>query len=129
MNKKNSKSKLCSRNLIIKMSIWVVPLVRYSRRFSKWTREELQHMDRSTKKLMVRHKYLPPKRWHRYVKEINEEKGLTSIEGSVDASIRGLKDCIIKHERRRITATRNSTCNVKIKRITITRKQKWEEKH
>ena len=50
-----------------------------------------------------------------------------SIENSVDASI-GLEDYIEKHEGGLITATGNDTDNTMYKRMTITRKQKWEEK-
>ena len=38
-----------------------------------------------------------------------------------------LEDCIEKHEGGLITATRNDTDSMKTNRITITRKQKWEE--
>ena len=55
-------------------------------------------------------------------------KGLTSIEDSVDASIQRLEDYIEKHEGGLITAIRNDTDNTKTNRMTITRKQKWEEK-
>ena len=54
-------------------------------------------------------------------------RGLTSIEDSVDASIQ-LEDHIEKHEEVLITAIRNDTDNTKTNRMTITRKQKWEEK-
>ena len=43
-----------------------------------------------------------------------------------DTPIR-LKDYIEKHEGGLITATRNDTDNMKTNRMTITRKQKWEE--
>ena len=55
-------------------------------------------------------------------------RGLASIEDSVDASILRLEDYIEKLEGGLITATRNDTDNTKTKRLTITRKQKWEEK-
>ena len=55
-----------------------------------------------------------------YVTRKKRERGLASIEDSVDASIQRLEDYIEKHERGLITDIRN--------RMTITRKQKWEEK-
>ena len=55
-------------------------------------------------------------------------RGLTSIQDSVDASIKRLEDYIKKRRRRLITYTRNNTENTRINRTTITRKQKWEEK-
>ena len=36
------ETKLSSRNLIKRINIWAVPLVRYSGPFLKWTREELK---------------------------------------------------------------------------------------
>ena len=55
-------------------------------------------------------------------------RGLTSREDSVDALTQRLKDYMKTSQERLITVTRNSTCNLKINRITITWKQKWEEK-
>ena len=55
-------------------------------------------------------------------------RGLTSIEDSVDTSIQQLKDYTEKHEGELITAIRNDTDNMMDNRMTITRKQKWEEK-
>ena len=54
-------------------------------------------------------------------------KGSASIEDSVDASIR-LEDYIEKHEGGSIIAIKKDTDNTVTNRITITRKQKWEEK-
>ncbi len=53
---------------------------------------------------------------------------LPSIEDSVDAPIQRIEDYIEKHEEGLITATRNNTDNTKTNRMTITRKQKLEEK-
>ena len=53
---------------------------------------------------------------------------VASIEDSVDASIR-LEDYIKKkHKGGLITVIRNDTDNTMDNRMTITRKQKWEEK-
>ena len=40
---------------------WVVPLVKYSGPFLKWTREELKQMDQRTRKLMTMNKALHPR--------------------------------------------------------------------
>ena len=55
-------------------------------------------------------------------------RGLASIEDSVDVAIQRLEDYTEKHEGGVITATRNDTDNSMANRMTITRKQKWEEK-
>ncbi len=56
------------------------------------------------------------------------ERGLASIEESVDASIQRLEDYIEKRGGKLIAATRNNTSDTKTNGTTITRKQKWEEK-
>ena len=54
--------------------------------------------------------------------------GLASIEDSVDTSIQCLEDNIQKRGGILITAPRNNTNDTKTSGMTITRKQKWEEK-
>ena len=121
---------LNNRNLIKGINTWAVPLVGYSGRFLKWTRDELKQMDQITRKLMTMHKAIHPrdKVDRLYVSRKDGGRGLTSIEDSVDASIQRLKDYIQKHDGGLITATRNETKNTMNNRMTITRKQKWEGK-
>ena len=63
-----------------------------------------------------------------YVSRKEWGRRLSSIEDSVDASIQRLEDYREKHEGGLITAIRNYTDNTADNRMTITRKQKWEEK-
>ena len=58
---RRTRKLLSSRNLIKGINTWAVPLVRYSRPFLKWTREELKKMDQRTRKLMIMHKVLHPR--------------------------------------------------------------------
>ena len=124
------KTKLSSRNLIKGINTWAVSLVRYSRPFLKWTREELKQMGQRKRKLMTMHKALHPKDDVKrlYVSWKEGGRGLTSIEDSVHASIQRLEDYIEKHEGGLITAIRNDTDNTIDDRMIITRKQKWGEK-
>ena len=121
------ETKLSSRNPIKGINTWAVPLIGYSGPFLKWTREELKQMDQRTRRLMTMHKALHPRddidRF--YVLRKEGERGLTSIEDTVDASIQRL---IEKHERGLITTIRNDTDNHINERVTTTRKQKWEGK-
>ena len=118
------ETNLSSKNLIKGINIWVVPQVRYSGPFLKWTRDELKQMDQSTRKIMTMHKALHPRddvdRQHVSRKE--GRRGLARIEDSVDASIQRLEDYIEKHERGLITAIRNDTDNMIDNRMTTTRK-------
>ena len=63
-----------------------------------------------------------------YASRKEEGRGLTSIEDSVDASIKRLEDYIEKHERGLITTIRVDTDNTIDDRMKTTKKQKWEEK-
>ena len=63
-----------------------------------------------------------------YVSRKEGRRGLTSIEDSVEALIQRLEDYIEEHEGGLISATRNDIDNMMTKRMTIMRKQKWEEK-
>ena len=62
-----------------------------------------------------------------YVSGKEGEMGHASIEDNVDSLIRRLEDFIKKHGGL-ITAIRNDSDNIMANRMTITRKQKWEEK-
>ena len=86
-------------------------------------------MDQRTRKLMTMHKALHPRDEvdRLYVSRKEGGRGLASIEDTVDASIQRLEDYIEIHERGRITAIGNDTDNTIDDRMTITRKQKWEE--
>ena len=60
--------------------------------------------------------------------ERREEEDSISIENTDNSSIQRLEDYIEKHEGGLITAIRNDSDNTMNNRMTITRKQKWEEK-
>ena len=124
------ETKLSSRNLIKGINTWAVLLVRYLGTFLKWTRDELRQMDQRTRKLMTMYKALHPRNKvdRLYVQRKEGGGGFASFEDSVDASIQRLEDYIEKHERRLITTISNNTDNTIDNRMTITRKQKWEEK-
>ena len=63
-----------------------------------------------------------------YVSIKKEGRELISIKDNVDASIQQLEDYIEKHWEGLVTATRNHTDNTKTNGMTITSKEKWEEK-
>ena len=63
-----------------------------------------------------------------YVSRKEGGRGLASTEDSVNTSIQRLKDNREKHKGGLITAIRNDTDYTMANRMTITRKQKWEEK-
>ena len=81
-------------------------------------------MNQRRRKLMTMHKAL---RWQTICIK-KRGRVLGSIEGSVEALIQWLEDYTGKPERGLITSIRNNTDNTIDNRMTITRKQKWEEK-
>lgn len=49
------KSKLNSRNTFQAINAWVVPTICYGAGIVKWTKEELLHLDRKTRKTISMH--------------------------------------------------------------------------
>ena len=90
------ETKLFSRNLIKRINIWAVPLVRYFGPFLKWTRDELKQKDQRTRKLMIMHKALHPRDDvdRLYVSRKEGGREFASIEDSIDTSIQRLEDDI-----------------------------------
>ena len=95
--RKQLETKVYCRNLLKGKNNWAFLLVRYSGLFLKWTRE-LQQMDQRTRKLMMIHKALHPRDDidSLYVSRKEGERGLTSFQYIVDATIQRLEDYIKK---------------------------------
>ena len=55
-NEQISGNQVCSRNPIKGINTWAVLLVKHSKPFLKWTREEPRQMDKRTRKLMTMHR-------------------------------------------------------------------------
>ena len=54
------KSKLNGRNKIMALNTWAVSILRYDAGILKWNKNELQEMDRKTRKFMTMNKELHP---------------------------------------------------------------------
>ena len=108
------ETKLSGRNLIKGINTWAVPLVRKSRPFLKWTKDEFKQMDQRTRKLMTMHKALHP----RETICIKKRGGERTCQHQRHRW----------HERGLIIAIRKNTDITIDNRMTITRKNKWEEK-
>ena len=55
------KSRLNGRNKIIATNTWAVPLMRYGAGIVKWTKSELDEIDRKIRKVMTMNKELHPR--------------------------------------------------------------------
>ena len=88
--RKQLETKLRRRNLIKRINTCAIPLVKYSRLFLKWTKEELQKMDQRIRKLITMHKDLHPRddTDELYVSRKEGGRGLSSIEDKFNTSIR-----------------------------------------
>ena len=90
------KSKLNGRNKIMARNTWAVSLLRYGAGILKWNQNELQEMDRKTRKFMNMNKELHPRSdvARLYVSRKNGGKGLIGYENSVKTEENGLGWCV-----------------------------------
>ena len=89
---KTLKSRLSSKNLVCAVNTWAVAVVRYSAAIIDWTVEEIDKLDRETRKLLLEHKFLHPRAdtTRLYIKRKNGGRGLISIEDCVAGEKRSL---------------------------------------
>ena len=80
------KSKLNSGNLLLAINTWAVPLLRYNAGIINWNKEEMEDMDRKTRKMLSRYGALHPREDvdRLYMKRKGGGRGLMSV-----------KDCIM----------------------------------
>ena len=100
-------------------------IVRYSGPFFKSTGEELRQMEQRTRKQIMMYKALNLRDNidRLYISRKEGERGLASIEDSVDISIQGLKEYIKESKERLIIVARNSTDSIMINRTVLLRGQ------
>ena len=86
------KSELINRNLFTAINSWAVAVIRYSAAIMGWTKEEMQNLDRVTRKLLFNFKAVYPKSNidQLYMKRDSGGKGLVSIEECVANERRNL---------------------------------------
>ena len=76
------KSKLNGKNKIMTLNTWAVSIFRYGAGILKWNKNEVQEMDRKTRKLMTMNKELHPRSdfARLYVSRKNVEKELLDVK-------------------------------------------------
>ena len=81
------RSKLNAGNTVSALNTWAVSLVRYSAGIIKWRKEDLQVMDRKTRKLMTIHGALHPRSDvdRIYIPRKEGGRGLLSVQDCVEA--------------------------------------------
>ena len=80
------KSRLSGRNKIIAINTWAVSLMRYGAGIVKWTKNELDEIDRKTRKVLTLNKKLQPRSdVDRYVSRMKGGRGLIGCKMCVKA--------------------------------------------
>ena len=87
------KSERNGENLVRGVNTWAVSLIRYSAAFVSSRKNELQAIDRKTRKLFIMYAALHPKSDvdRLYIPRKEGGRGLISIEDSIELTIRGLE--------------------------------------
>ena len=124
------------QNIIKAVTTWTVSGVRYSAPILDWKKQEVQELDRRTRKLLTMHKALHPKRngGRLYISGNEGGRGLCSIEDTIETSKIGLESYVNEGNERLLSAARNSDMEVKEtvmeykNRRAKERKESWKEK-
>ena len=116
------------------MNFWAVHLVRYSRSFLKWTKEELRQMEQRKKKSIAMQETLDPRDISGTLNVLKKGgRGCVSIEVCMDASIRELEVYAKKSQERLLKTANTNTDNIKTNRrcpwCNGYRRRKWTRRH
>ena len=129
------QSKLNGGNTIKAINTWAVSLLRHSAPFVYWTKEEVNDMDRMTRKTMTMNGALHPRDsvYRLYVPRKLGGRGLIGIEDCVELAILGLNKYVNESQDKLIEGARGceiieqeSTETVKRKRIEA-KMAEWKE--
>ena len=94
------KSKLNGGNTVKAINTWAVPVVRYSGGIVDWTKEDLEIMDRKTRKLMTINKALHPRACvaRLYIPRNQGGRGMQSVEDCINMEKRTLGQYLKQNE-------------------------------
>ena len=131
------KSKLNSGNTVKAVNTWAVPVVRYSGGIVDWTKEDLENIDRKTRKLMTINKALHPRACvaRLYIPREEGGKGMQSVEDCINTERRTLGQ-YLKHSQDEWLTTAWNEKVISVdedperfrERIANKRKEEWENK-
>ena len=131
------KSKLNSGNTVKAVNTWAVPVVRYSGGIVDWTKEDLENIDRKTRKLMTINKALHPRACvaRLYIPREQGGKGMQSVEDCINTERRTLGQ-YLKHSQDEWLTTAWNEKVISVdedperfrERIANKRKEEWENK-
>ena len=123
------KLKLNGGNLVRGVYTWAVSLLRYSAAFVSWTKNELQAVDRKTRKFFTIYGALHFKSYvdRLYIPRKEGGRGLISIEDCVELAIKGLEVHVHGSEGRLIQAPRGDKIDG-LEAASVLKRSKKEKK-
>ena len=128
------ESKLNGGNVIKAINTWAVAVLRYSGGILDWNKDELQNMDRKTRKIMTMNGALHPRAnvARLYLARNEGGRGLKSVEEVVRAEEHGLSDYIKDEEKGYNkflkTLTKDESKKDYIAECRRVREKDWKEK-
>ena len=128
------ESKLNGGNVIKAMNTWAVAVLRYSGGILDWTKEELEGMDRKTRKLMTINRALHPRAnvARLYLPRNEGGRGMKSVEETIRTEEHGLSDYIKCEEKgfnRFLTGLTKNDSKQEYKDLRAQQKeQDWKDK-
>ena len=104
------ESKLNGGNIIKAINTWVIQILRYSAAFLDWTINDLQEMDRRTRKLMTMHNALHPRSNvdRLYIPRGEGGRGLRSVEDTVNLAKLRLQEYVEMSDERLVSAAKGA---------------------
>ena len=131
------KSKLNGGNTVKAINTWAVPVVRYSGGIVDWTKEDMENIDRKTRKLMTIHRALHPRSSvaRLYLPRKSGGRGMQSIEDCINIEKRALGQ-YLKHNEDGWLKTAWNEKLIRVdeepemykERVSSQRKEEWENK-
>ena len=130
------ETKLNGQNVINAINTWAIALLRYSAAFLGWTKEEVQHLDRKTRKLLTMHGGLHPKSNvdRLYIPRKEGGRGLLNVEDVINLAVIGPERYVCNSNELLLTVARaaneyedDSEAEYKLRRKND-RYQAWKEK-
>ena len=116
-------------NLVRGVNSWAVSPLRYSTTFVSWRKNELQAIDRKTRKLFTMYGSLHPKSDvdRLYIPREEGGRGLISMKDCVESEIRGLEVYVHGSEERLIHAARGDKID-SLEAASVLRRSKKEKR-
>ena len=104
------RSKLNAKNLFLAINSWAVAVIRYAASVIDWTQEDINEMDRKTRKLLTIYGAFHPKSNinRLYLKRKLGGRGLISVKECIESEVRNMRHYIANSEEELLQFVANS---------------------